>query len=93
MQLDPRSLTIAVLMLALSACRPDVADDPPPAPEVVKVPVTKYVPVPEKLTKPCPVTRAKTRTVEAVVSAYNANVTSLETCNAQIDGVRNLGDP
>lgn len=57
-------------------------------PAIVKVPVTKYVPLPDRLTKPCPTRHAQSRTVEAVVSAYNANVTALEKCNGQLDAIR-----
>lgn len=78
---------VAALLLAGCASAPQQA----PMPEVVKVPVVEYVPVPDKLTKPCPVTRAKSRTVEAVVDAYNANVTALETCNADKAAIRKLG--
>lgn len=80
------SLVVAVLLLAGCATAPK----PEPMPTIVKVPVTQYVPVPDKLTQPCPVTRAKSRTVEAVVNAYNANVTALEACNGQIKAIRGL---
>jgi hypothetical protein len=81
------SAAVALLLLAGCASAPKSE----PLPRLIKVPVTQYVQVPESLTKPCPVTRAKTRTVEAVVSAYNANVTALEACNGQLDGIRKLG--
>jgi len=64
-----------------------------PMPTLVKVPVVQYVPVPDALTKPCPVSKATSRTVEAVVTAYNANITSLEGCNADKAAIRKLGTP
>src|SRR3546814_4461938 len=70
---------VALLLLAGCASTPK----PEPMPTLVKVPVVEYVRVPDSLTKPCPVTRVASRTVEAVVSAYNANVTALESCNAR----------
>src|SRR3546814_9854276 len=65
---------VALLLLAGCASTPK----PEPMPTLVKVPVVEYVRVPDSLTKPCPVTRVASRTVEAVVSAYNANVRSEE---------------
>lgn len=80
----------ALMLLAMAGC----ASAPPPAPEpvptLIKVPVTRYVPVPAELTEPCPIKRATERTVEAVVSAYNANVSALEACNADKAAIRKL---
>src|SRR3546814_10223547 len=78
---------VALLLLAGCASTPK----PEPMPTLVKVPVVEYVRVPDSLTKPCPVTRVASRTVEAVVSAYNANVTALESCNADKAAIRKLG--
>ena len=40
---------------------------------------------------PCPVARAESRTVEAVVSAYNANIETLESCaNRTLQEIRTL---
>lgn len=63
----------------------------PRLPEVVHVTVEKLVPVDDRLTKPCPATRAASRTVEAVVAAYNANVTALEDCDGRMSEIRALG--
>ncbi|WP_205903579.1 Rz1-like lysis system protein LysC, partial [Pseudomonas viridiflava] len=60
-------------------------------PEVVHVTVEKLVPVDAKLIKPCPATRAASRTVEAVVTAYNANITALEDCDGRMSEIRALG--
>src|SRR3546814_20766379 len=79
-----RCHSAAVAWLLLAGCASTPKAEPLPA--LVKVPVLEYVRVPDKLTAPCPVTRAKSRTVEAVVSAYNANVTALEACNAKLQG-------
>lgn len=76
--------TAAVLLLAgCNTC-------PERMPEVVKVPVRVTVPVPAPLTEPCQVARAESRTVEAVVSAYNANVEHLEACNRKLSEIRAL---
>lgn len=77
---------IALIVLLLASC----ATCPEKPPQLVKVPVVEYVAVPADLAAPCPVERAKSRTVEAVVSAYNANVTALETCNDRMTRIRGL---
>lgn len=82
--MSTRSAAVAAL-LVLAGCKTIT-----PAPEIVQVPVDRYVAVPASLTAPCPVARATARTVEAVVTAYNANITALDACNAQLDGIRNL---
>nr|WP_313227283.1 hypothetical protein [Stenotrophomonas pavanii] len=62
----------------------------PDLPKVVHVPVERTVAVPAALTARCPVKRASQRTIESVVSAYNANVLSLEQCNTQLGAIENL---
>lgn len=79
-------LIAAAAVLLLTACQ----TCPERVPEVVKVPVRVTVPVPEKLTAPCPVARAESRTVQAVVQAYNANVENLEACNRKLGEIRAL---
>ena len=63
----------------------------PDMPQVVYVAVEKPVAPPAALTQPCPITRAQDRTVEQVVSAYNANILSLQQCNKQLGEIRQLG--
>jgi hypothetical protein len=63
----------------------------PKLPEVVHVTVEKLVPVDSRLTKPCPAKRAESRTIEAVVSAYNANLLALEDCDTRMSEIRALG--
>ena len=63
----------------------------PNLPEKVYVTVEKTVPVDARLTKPCPVRRAESRTIEAVVSAYNANIATLEDCDNRMGEIRGLG--
>lgn len=63
----------------------------PKLPEKVHVTVEKLVPVDGRLTQPCPATRAASRTVEAVVSAYNANLVALQDCNTRMGEIRALG--
>jgi len=63
----------------------------PDIPQTVYVTVERTVAVPAALTARCPLKRAKERSVESVVSAYNANVLSLEQCNGQLDAIEKLG--
>lgn len=79
----------ALIALALAGCTS--TPERVVVPEIVHVPVREYVPVPERLTAPCPISRAESRTVEALVSAYNANITNLEGCNAKMREIRKLG--
>lgn len=86
-----RRAVVVLLAIMLAGCK--TAPERIVVPEIVKVPVREYVPVPDNLSRDCPITRAKSRTVEAVVSAYNANITSLESCNADKAGIRKLATP
>jgi len=80
---------LALTLLALAGC----AHEPerPKLPEVVHVTVEKLVPVDARLTKPCPAKRAESRTVEAVVAAYNANLVTLQDCDSRMGEIRSLG--
>ncbi|WP_414497728.1 hypothetical protein [Stenotrophomonas maltophilia] len=78
---------IATLLLAGCAHQAER----PKLPEEVHVTVEKLVPVDDRLTQPCPATRATSRTVEAVVSAYNANLLALQDCNTRMGEIRALG--
>lgn len=64
----------------------------PNLPDTVYVPVEKQVPVDSRLTKPCPAKRATSRTVEAVVAAYNANLIVLQDCDNRMGEIRSLGE-
>jgi len=78
---------IALALLTSCAHEPEK----PKLPEVVHVTVEKLVPVDARLTKPCPAKRAESRTIEAVVSAYNANLLTLEDCDTRMSEIRALG--
>ena len=63
----------------------------PSFPKVVYVTVEKPIAPPAALIQQCPITRVQDRTVEQVVSAYNANILSLQQCNKQLGEIRQLG--
>lgn len=86
MQLNSFAL-IATMLLAGCANQPER----PKLPEKVYVTVEKLVPVDDRLTQPCATTRATSRTVEAVVSAYNANLLALQDCSIRMGEIRALG--
>ncbi|AUJ13410.1 hypothetical protein [Xanthomonas oryzae] len=79
---------LAVLLVVLTSCTENTVK--PTLPTVVRVQVPQYVPLPEALTRPCPAVRAKGRTVEAVVSAYNANVPTQTDCDRRMARIRAL---
>lgn len=77
-----------ILVAGLAGCASAPEPCPFVAPEVIEVPVTRYVPVPVELTEPCPVPAIKGRTVGDVVDAANARKLALDRCNAQLDAIR-----
>lgn len=79
-----------MLLLVLAGCAHE--RERPKLPEVVHITVEKLVPVDARLTKPCPAKRATSRTVEAVVAAYNANLIVLQDCDNRMGEIRSLGE-
>lgn len=63
----------------------------PDIPQTVYVTVERTVAVPAALTARCPAKRAASRTVEAVVAAYNANLLTLEDCDSRMGAIEKLG--
>jgi len=89
----PRAIRLLILALPvfLTGCPGDVKPTIPVTPQIVEVPVTKYVAVPEDLTQPCPIETPQKRTVAEAVRVAAARKASLVSCNAQLDAIRNLG--
>ncbi len=63
----------------------------PDMPKAVYVTVERTVAVPAALTVRCPAKRATSRTIEAVVIAYNANLITLEDCDSRMGAIEKLG--
>lgn len=79
---------LTLLALALAGCKSTPQARPFVAPEIVEVPVTKHVSLPPEMTRECQITRAASRKVGDVVTAYNRNIVSLQKCNAQLKAIR-----
>lgn len=77
-----------MLVLLLAGCKSAPTARLFVAPEVVEVPVTRYVDLPAEMTRECPINRPASRKVGDVVTAYNRNVVSLQRCNAQLKAIR-----
>jgi len=85
----PLALILLVPLCGFGSC--SRKPEQPKLPEVVHVTVEKLVPVDARLTRPCPATRAESRTIEAVVVAYNANLLTLQDCDNRMGEIRSLG--
>lgn len=88
MRFHPLALILLLPLCGFGTC--SKKPEQPKLPEVVHVTVEKLVPVDARLTKPCPTTRAKSRTIEAVVIAYNANLVTLQDCDSRMSEIRQL---
>ncbi|UXB37723.1 Rz1-like lysis system protein LysC [Stenotrophomonas maltophilia] len=83
-------LLLIVLLLPLAGWGGCSKAEKPDLPKVVYVPVERTVAVPAALTARCPAKRATSRTVEAVVAAYNANLLTLEDCDSRMSAIEKL---
>lgn len=89
MRFHPLALILLLPLCGFGTC--SKKPEQPKLPEVVRLTVEKLVPVDARLTKPCPTKRAESRTVEAVVEAYNANLETLQDCDNRMGEIRALG--
>ena len=88
----PRTHWILSATLALLAgCAPAVK--PVVVPQVVRVVVKEYVPLPAELIADCPIAEPASMKVSELVKAANARKTSLENCNADKSALRALKPP
>ena len=70
----------ALGLLILAGCSPT-------KPDVIEVPVTKFVPLDAALLVPCAIA---TGTLAQVIEVARDRRASLEACNAQLDAIREL---
>lgn len=83
------SPSIVAVALLLAACgRENLRVDPP---KIVQVEVPHYVPVPEELTRECPVYAPAEQTYAEAKRLALVRLESLKQCNAQLARIRALG--
>lgn len=85
-----RCLGLLIAVAALTGCQRAPVK---PAPQIVHVPITRYVPIPRELTAPVPIEEPATRTVAEAVRVARARKAALQQANAQLKAIRDLGDP
>lgn len=86
------SRAIWVLVAAgLAGCQPQVKTVT--VPQVVRVQVPVYVPIPAELTQKCPIAEPTSLKVEEVVRVANARKVALQNCNTDKAAIRDLGAP
>lgn len=80
-----------LIALALTGC----AQKPKPVviPQVVRVVVKEYVPVPKELTQRCPKAIPNDKTVKEAVRVARARGASIDDCNDQLQKIENLQMP
>lgn len=86
-----RSLWILIACVALSACHE--AAKPIAVPQVVRVQVPVYAPIPPELAQDCPIAEPTSLKVEEVVRVANARKVALQNCNADKAALRSLVAP
>lgn len=86
----PRALWVLTAVVLLGGCA--AAVKPIPVPQVVKVQVPVYVPIPAELTQDCPIAEPTSLKVEEAVRVANARKVALQNCNADKAALRALGN-
>ncbi|WP_396615511.1 hypothetical protein ACHZ97_14660 [Lysobacter soli] len=81
-----RTALIAVLLLAGCAGNPPL----PEPPQIVRVPVTKYVPLDEALTADCAEVPKKSNSYGEAIRLANARKLALEACTKRMRDIRAL---
>lgn len=86
-----RALWVLIVCAALAGCHE--AAKPIAVPQVVRVQVPVYVPIPAELTQDCPIAEPASLKVEEVVRVANARKVALANCNADKAALRSLVAP
>ena len=86
-----RTLWVLIACAGLAACHE--AAKPITVPQVVRVQVPVYVPIPPELTQDCPIAEPTSLKVEEVVRVANARKVALANCNADKAALRSLVVP
>jgi len=72
-------IALIVAIAALTGC---ATTGTKPAPTIVQVPVTRYVPIPGELTAPCDIAEPQALTVGEAVRVARERKAALQRCNA-----------
>lgn len=81
----------SVILLALAGCKTtEILPAPPPV--TVRVPVDRYIPVPESLTRLCITPPLADRSVASVVEASNSRKLCEDRLNQQMREIRGLAE-
>lgn len=83
------ALGMIVPMLGMAGCK-TVETLPEPPPVIVRVPVDRYIPVPESLTRLCVSPPLADRSVASVVETSNARKLCEDRLNQQMREIRGL---
>lgn len=86
-----RAVWLLTASALLAGCAKEVK--PVPVPQVVRVQVPVYVPIPAELTQDCPIAEPTSLKVEEAVRVANARKVALQNCNADKAALRALGKP
>ncbi len=81
-------IAVALIVLALTGCAHDLKVAPP---KIVQVEVPHYVPIPDELTKPCPVYEPQEQTYAEAKRLALLRMDSLLQCNKDKARIRALG--
>ena len=83
---------LIVCAIALAGCQAQPKRDVV-TPQVVQVPVTKYVPIPDEPTADCHKTKRAPNPIRDVVDAFNALSDDIDECTRRMRRIRALGQP
>ena len=86
-----RALVLWALLALVAACTGNRKPDPPMVPDVVEVPVTKYVPVPDELAADCQNAAAREQTYSEAKRLALLRDEFLRECSERMRKIRALG--
>lgn len=82
---------VSVLLTAViagCAAQPQKPVPLPSAPKIVRVPVTRYVRIPDALTEPCTAEAPRDKTIAELLRIARARAAALEACSADKAQIR-----
>ena len=82
---------VSVLLIALlagCAFQPQKPTPLPPAPKIIRVPVTRYMHIPDALTAPCAAEAPRDKTIAELLRIARSRAKAIEDCNADKAQIR-----